>query len=1364
MSFEVKLGGATIGIDGDDTGSPDRIDDRLGLADSAAWKALLKPERFVRSHSFDDPSNLSILSYDAVGLASLLEQLYSDLARSAGGDLPLISDILDRREWGTLVRAIGRLDKASADPHTGLRDPNRQFARLRRILTRSEGIIDALEKFQLFHTPPNQGEVRAEHRTDDPRIAAQWREHTRTPLPTSGDLNKELDFHQIVAALGAYPVLQRRFGLVVDLLIRRTAFPATADGALSVAVTLPPGVQTASQHASPVTRVELDATRFRAIPKPGASPRIKDGLLDLDPTEFRLLQIDTDGAGLKLMNFARSILRLSDSDDGIDPTTRYEDRVGAPALRTAGLVLVQRQRSATLKERLNASAAQNASVEAELGGAVAPTTLYAEDLTRGYRFDVWDSATTRWQSLCRRMARYELSGGAVIVEPAEEEETIVRLAATSGTDGSRPDMVYLHEAVMSWAGWSLAAPPPGRAVLPDDGLDASTSSTEPGVPAGLGFRPTFRAVKGSLPRLRFGRRYSLRARAVDLAGNSLSHDVANIGADDPLARSAPFRRLEPLEPPVIALLSQGGHFDPPGAGESVSTVAIRSFNNAEQHAQVVTDDVARRAVVPPRVSVRDAELHGALDKDGKVDASTFAMLAHSKDVPPQDPGAAIRLVTPATGDGSPSDTTAAFAVYEAGRTLTYLPDPLALAVAARVFDHPGISDGEIIQIPLYPDGSWPEARPFEIEIYEDPAGPFMFDGQTRRLRVPLPKGVQARLRLSMVLAPESLPLMAINGFMKSADQAAQRDRILAGQHWMLTPWRTVRLVHAVQRPLLSPELVSVTVERDLDSTSVRPAILARCSIGTTDRLDLLAEWHDPADAPGPDGTAPPSDRPNRDVAFNVKLTDPKHYATRLEGHPSGGYPEHLIAGADLISVNLGGGLHRFVPEKIQEFHDPRYRQVTYRFIATSRFREFMPQALFGGGDDASSDPEAIKREGSATVTWVPNAAPPPAPSVLYVVPTFGWTRQIDGDGVFRSERRGGGIRVWLDRGWNASGYGEMLAVVLPPTNFTGDPASEPPGAPLKTYVTQWGNDPIWKSPFVPGIAPRRADFTRARTAPDPDGAWLPPGAPRSEAHQPPGPFRVTNLRPARVSAAVSVEIAPHDVHFDTERGLWFCDIEIDPARAYWPFIRLALARYQPVSVDGAHLSPVVLGDIVALSPHRWLSIRNDGDGIFHVLLTGVVPDDTSSHYEASRAPSMSLITPLEGKTDHLQPASMAQSTVLDIGVEVLDRRLGEDFGWGPLPDVVVQTDEVLPDEANPSGGAGTRGTLVQWAAAGLALAPQSTRLWSGTIRLPPGSGRRLRLVIAEFEEYLVDDDHPYDKVPTRKDRRLVYLEHVPVED
>jgi hypothetical protein len=55
-------------------------------------------------------------------------------------------------------------------------------------------------------------------------------------------------------------------------------------------------------------------------------------------------------------------------------------------------------------------------------------------------------------------------------------------------------------------------------------------------------------------------------------------------------------------------------------------------------------------------------------------------------------------------------------------------------------------------------------------------------------------------------------------------------------------------------------------------------------------------------------------------------------------------------------------------------------------------------------------------------------------------------------------------------------------------------------------------------------------------------------------------------------------------------------------------------------------------------------------------------------------------------------------------------------------------------------------------------------LWSGTVRLPSEESAdqtRYRLAIAEYGEYLVDDEPiRYDRIPTSKDRRLVFIEHV----
>ena len=53
-------------------------------------------------------------------------------------------------------------------------------------------------------------------------------------------------------------------------------------------------------------------------------------------------------------------------------------------------------------------------------------------------------------------------------------------------------------------------------------------------------------------------------------------------------------------------------------------------------------------------------------------------------------------------------------------------------------------------------------------------------------------------------------------------------------------------------------------------------------------------------------------------------------------------------------------------------------------------------------------------------------------------------------------------------------------------------------------------------------------------------------------------------------------------------------------------------------------------------------------------------------------------------------------------------------------------------------------------------------LWEGTVTLPQSAreAARDRLEIAAYEEYLVDDAMPYDRIPTKKDRRMVFVEHV----
>ena len=131
----------------------------------------------------------------------------------------------------------------------------------------------------------------------------------------------------------------------------------------------------------------------------------------------------------------------------------------------------------------------------------------------------------------------------------------------------------------------------------------------------------------------------------------------------------------------------------------------------------------------------------------------------------------------------------------------------------------------------------------------------------------------------------------------------------------------------------------------------------------------------------------------------------------------------------------------------------------------------------------------------------------------------------------------------------------MLAVVLPA-------AGAEPTTDELPFLTRWGRDPIWLAAPVPGIAPTPSAFPRARAVPEVDLSELQPKVPSGEEIVSDLPFPVSSLPLTEVEGAL-VDIAPHDVGYDAARRLWYCDIEIETPPSYFPFIRLALARYHP---------------------------------------------------------------------------------------------------------------------------------------------------------------------------------------------------------
>jgi hypothetical protein len=150
------------------------------------------------------------------------------------------------------------------------------------------------------------------------------------------------------------------------------------------------------------------------------------------------------------------------------------------------------------------------------------------------------------------------------------------------------------------------------------------------------------------------------------------------------------------------------------------------------------------------------------------------------------------------------------------------------------------------------------------------------------------------------------------------------------------------------------------------------------------------------------------------------------------------------------------------------------------------------------------------------------------------------------------------------------------------------------------YVTQWGADPIWKSQPLATFSPVRTDFKNVTD--EASNCFL----------------AEFDKNPARSRFA---DVVGYKVEYDETRQLWFSDIQIDPQKAYYPFIRLALVRFQPNSIQpeplvrfearrsetfaDARISQVAMSDFVQLSPTRWAHVQKLASKTYQITISGV---------------------------------------------------------------------------------------------------------------------------------------------------------------
>jgi hypothetical protein len=260
--------------------------------------------------------------------------------------------------------------------------------------------------------------------------------------------------------------------------------------------------------------------------------------------------------------------------------------------------------------------------------------------------------------------------------------------------------------------------------------------------------------------------------------------------------------------------------------------------------------------------------------------------------------------------------------------------------------------------------------------------------------------------------------------------------------------------------------------------------------------------------------------------------------------------EVVCAPVQAVIVNRGD---QFLKDTIRhEFGDTRHRMVTYTLTAVSRFRQF-----FDVADDAGA---FIARTVLSEPVSIPNSARPSPPIVISTRPALAWQENREDSSDFKLIRRrlGGYLRVELKSPWYETGEGEQLGVIV---WKDGTPPKE-----MWPFLTQVGRDPARIASY-PNRFPTSATFAGT-------------GAPRE-----------VYLKEAREH----VVVVPYEPWFHEDR--WLVDIVL-PGMSNWPFVQLAVARYQSDSLAELELSSVVKTEMVQLMPERTLSVRRSGNNLF----------------------------------------------------------------------------------------------------------------------------------------------------------------------
>ncbi|MBV9718357.1 MAG: hypothetical protein JOZ77_03505 [Candidatus Eremiobacteraeota bacterium] len=1008
-----------------------------------------------------------------------------------------------------------------------------------------------------LNSPKFESWLRALH--DDKKVPAQNE-------AKKGDAAAATAFRHIFAGNSRYPIALQLFGYLFELEITFVE-DWFHQHPVSWVQVIPTWVPQTPFSADVCVRTALNR-RFELDP---AVRTTKSGRMEIDADDYRVTQKDlvSDYAKTEAMR-----MRGNDDLNILHPTNFGITLLWAGFDGSAGTYLADTtgENSPQVKlhdylvgELTHTPLPQYQRVTFDHGAPPPPDTV--NTLRRGWAVRVackhYDTPQTilptaaglNYHSLCDRVTTVQVTNTpATVTHVLGLEEGWVSVNDITQTGSTTP----LHfPAIGHWCMTGMLVQPPVSKSPGTNGYQPGNSDQKIDnlplsfAPRGFWKFPDGTSVKARTMPQRFGFEYHFSLATILYDGLAVTGDVkddANAENYD-LVPSTPvfnlvthFYRYEPIDPPVVWMKMAGN-------GETTETLVI--FDG---------DGQSTRYNYPPSVGRILAERHGAVDlPPSDADLQLFGSGRPDEQMYSE---VLVRehLVLPESGKGK-----------DTAREAPYIPDPLVNGYQiVAVTDDPAILSGEkslllsdirqqrfaaASEAAVYaPKPAWPHLEYATFSLKAGPDGtPLRVDPDT----VYLARGNEAIVAIASSLNWDPDPTKTIRSMrprdtlaaiqvtqeyaaaasVTSHEDAALADALLSAttssNNPLITPPRMLRLIHAVMQPIgdlsLQGRLGVDISARNRGDHAASFTFIANVPGKTANDFRITANW---TEWTAGSTLRPPTAVPKHAVLVSVRL------------RPEDGWGHGLID-AQLSDVDLAGNLAR---ERTFDFGSARAIRLSgVQLHAASRFSAYYPTSPPTKGDRPfdltqppdPTDPLPYPAPPKPNDVIVPaTASPQKAPLVAFALPVIDRAQHRDLlSGTIEAKHLGSSFVLNL-ASWNLSGDDEQLLIYRDQSTIYRNPATDAKDAPALPPLTD-------------------------------DAEW---------------DFGTTTHQDA---ATVRFAVSPPQRRGDYFTAIITCRPKTDRGRAVSPWLRLALASYQPHCIDGiAPTGPKMLMDFVQLSDDR----------------------------------------------------------------------------------------------------------------------------------------------------------------------------------